>query len=777
MQSNETKFVAWLKDLSKESVPVVGGKGANLAEMFNAGFPIPPAFVVTAQCYKYFIEKTGIKDKIFSLLKDLDVEDTDKLQSVAKQIQQLIESTPVPEEIKEAIEGAYETICIPERTKDARHLVKPPECFVAVRSSATAEDRPEASFAGQQATFLNVRGSAGVVDAVRKCWASLFTARAIYYRTKNKFPHEKVLIAVVVQRMVQSEKSGVAFSINPATNNPNEIVIEAAFGLGEAVVSGRVTPDLYIVDKQTLKIKKIEIHEQKIKIVYDPEKKRNVEKALTPEEEKQQVLTDKEIVELARIVRKIEDHYGFAQDTEWAIEKGKIYIVQARPVTTFKPKEAEKPVEKATEGEIILKGETASAGVASGSVKVVLSMEDLDKVQKGDVLVTTMTTPDMVPAMQRAAAIITDEGGLTSHAAIVSREMGTPCIVGTENATKVLKDGEIITVDATHGVVYKGKIEVTKPQVQVAPVTAPAPKIITATQIKVICDLPEMAEKAAQTGADGVGLVRIEFAIVKGGVHPAQYIREGKKEEYINLLMDCLRGIAKAFKGKPVWVRTSDLRTDEYLNLKGAELEPKEANPMLGWHGIRRVMDEPEILEAEFEAIKRLHDEGYKNIGVMIPFVTRVREVRFAKNLLRKVGLEPCKDVEFGVMVETPASCFIIEDICKEGIDFISFGTNDLTQLTLGVDRNNEKLVRLFDELHPAVLKEIEMVVRTCQRYGVKTSICGQAGSRPEMAKFLVKLGIDSISVNIDAVQQIREVVARTEKQLLLELERKKIRS
>ncbi len=772
MQSNNIKFIAWLKDLSKESISVAGGKGANLAEMFNAEFPIPPAFIVTAQCYRYFIEKTGIKEKIFSLLKDLNVEDTDKLQAVAKQIQQLIESTPVPDEIKEAIKEAYETVCIPKRTKEAQHLIKPPECFVAVRSSATAEDLPKASFAGQQATFLNVSGSDALINAVRKCWASLFTARAIYYRTKNKFPHEKVLIAVVVQRMVQSDKSGVAFSINPATNNPNEIVIEAAFGLGEAVVSGRVTPDLYIVDKQTLKIKKIEIHEQKIKIVYDPEKKQNVEKTLTPEEEKQQVLTDKEIVELAKIIRKIEQHYGYAQDIEWAIEKGDIYIVQSRAVTTFKPKEAELPIEAAPEGEIIVKGETASSGMATGPVKIVLSMQDLDKVQKGDILVTTMTTPDMVPAMQRAAAIITDEGGLTSHAAIVSREMGTPCIVGTENATKVLKDGEIVTVDATHGVVYKGKVEIAPtPKV---PQPAAAPKIITATQIKVICDLPEMAEKAAQTGADGVGLVRIELAIVKGGIHPAQYIREGRKEDYIKLLMNCLRGIAKAFKDKPVWVRTSDLRTDEYRSLKGGELEPKETDPMIGWHGIRRALDEPEILEAELEAIKRLHDEGYKNIGVMIPFVTRLREVRFAKQMLRKLGLEPCRDIEFGVMIETPASCFIIEDICKEGINFISFGTNDLTQLTLGVDRNNERIAKLFDELHPAVLKEIEMVIRTCQRYGVKTSICGQAGSKPEMAKFLVKLGIDSISVNIDAVQQIREVVARTEKQLLLELERRK---
>ncbi|MBW2993606.1 phosphoenolpyruvate synthase [Candidatus Woesearchaeota archaeon] len=751
------QHIAWFKNLSKDSIETAGGKGANLGEMYNAGLPVPPGFVVTAQTYKFFIEKTKIKEDILNFLKNLDIEDTDRLQATAKNIQKLIISTQMPDEIKSAVIDAYETLSIKEG--NAQELIKPEEhVFVAARSSATAEDLPEASFAGQQATYLNVRGDDKITRAVQKCWASLFTARAIYYRVKNNFPHEKVFIAVVVQKMVNSDKAGVMFSVNPATNNPDEIVIEAAFGLGESVVSGAVNPDLYIIDKKTNNITKTEIKEQKIKIIRDPETGENITKKMSPKEEKEKVLNDKEIYELARLARKIEEYYKKPQDMEWAVEGDKIYIVQARAVTTFKSAKAEKETAVKEKG-VIVKGETASRGIASGTVKIVLKMEDLDKIKKGDILVTTMTTPDMVPAMQRAAAIVTDEGGLTCHAAIVSREMGTPCIVGAGDATKVLKEGDIITVNATHGNVYPGKTEI-KEQIS----KKPFKKISTKTKIKIMTDLPDYAEKSAATGADGVGLVRIEIMIAQGKVHPAEYMRQNRREDYIKLLMNGIGKIAEAFKNKPVWIRTSDLRTDEYRNLEGGDKEPEETDPMIGWHAIRRALDEPEILKAEFEAVKRLHEKGLKNIGVMIPFVIRTREIRKAKEILRDIGLEPQKDIEFGVMIETPASCWIIEDICKEGIDFISFGTNDLTQLTLGIDRNNERIQKLYDEMHEAVLGQIAKVIRTCKKYNVETSICGQAGSRPEMAKFLVKHGIDSISANADAVQDIREIVAKVEK-------------
>ncbi|MBW2978424.1 phosphoenolpyruvate synthase [Candidatus Woesearchaeota archaeon] len=775
------EIIRWFEKISKDDVETVGGKGANLGEMSKAGLPIPPGFVVTAQAYKKFIEEKGIQDKILSLVDSLDVEDTDKLQQTAKEVQELIKSIEMPEDIKEAVKESYGQIGLHERSK-AKELLESSEEFIAARSSATAEDLPEASFAGQQATFLNIKGADDVVEAVQKCWASLFTARAIYYRKRNNFPTDKVYIAVVVQKMVNSEKSGVMFSINPATNDDSEIVIEGAFGLGEYVVSGTVNPDLYIVDKETLNIKKIEVKKQGKKLIRDPKTGKNIVKKLSPKEEDLQICNQKEIRELARLAKKIEKHYGKPQDMEWAIEKDKVYIVQARAVTTFKKKEGKKEAPKEVKGikeveaKVLTKGETASPGVASGPVKLVHSVEELDTVQKGDVLVTTMTTPDMVPAMQKASAIVTDEGGLTCHAAIVSREMGTPCIVGTGNAMEVLNEGDIVTVHATHGVVYSGKLEDVEKKVEEAKAAVAPAEIITATQIKVIMDLPQFAEKAAQeTNADGVGLVRLEIIIAQGGIHPAEYIRTGKKEDYIKLMVDGIRGIAKAFHGKPVWIRCSDMRTDEYRNLKGGDKEPKETDPMIGWHAIRRLLDEPEILKAEFEAIKRLQDEGLKNVGVMLPFIIRTRELREAKKIMREVGLEPCQDVQFGVMIETPASCWIIEELCKEGICFISFGTNDLTQLTLGIDRNNENIAKLFDEMHAAVLGEIKMVVETCRKYGVETSICGQAGSRPEMAKFLVGIGIDSISANPDAVHDIREIVARTEKKLLLDAEREEL--
>jgi pyruvate,water dikinase len=393
-----------------------------------------------------------------------------------------------------------------------------------------------------------------------------------------------------------------------------------------------------------------------------------------------------------------------------------------------------------------------------------------------------MTNPDMVPAMEKAAAIVTDEGGITSHAAIVSRELGVPCIVGTEKATKVLKNGQVVTVDAYKGVVYEGcvkkeeKKEKIKGEINGEQLENLIKEIealgTTATEIKLIQDVPHLAEKMAKLEVDGVGLMRMEFAVAEGGIHPAEYLRSGKIKDYENLVYEKVRKTAKAFYPRPVWVRTLDMRTDEYTELKGGDKEPKEDNPMLGWHGIRRSLDQPELLEAELRAIKRLHDEGLTNVGVMFPFVIRAEEVRKAREIMEKVGLDPNK-VEWGVMVETPAAVWTIEDIIKEGIKFISFGTNDLTQLTLGIDRNNQRIAKLFSELHPAVIKEIEHVIKECKKHGVKTSICGQAGSNPEMAQKLVELGIDSISVNPDAVLKVKKAVARAEKKLLLEGVRK----
>ncbi|MBS3169326.1 phosphoenolpyruvate synthase [Candidatus Woesearchaeota archaeon] len=769
-----SKYVVWFKDLEKDSLPVAGGKGTNLGIMYKLGFPVPNGFCVTAQTYQEYLDRTSIKERIRELLTGLDKEDTSRLQQTAAQIQELIVSTAIPEDLAEEIRDNYELLGADQHK--ASEIVQAKDVFVAVRSSATAEDLPEASFAGQQATYLNVRGKENVVGAVLACWASLYTARAIYYRQKNNFDHMKVLISAVVQKMVDAEKSGIMFTINPATNNPNELVIEAIYGLGELIVGGEINPDMYLVDKQKREIKKIEVRKKQFGL-FRNEDGENERQDIPLEEQSRQVLNDAEIKELARLGRKLEDHYGKPQDVEWAVERGQLFLVQTRAVTTFKPTVCASETEVCEEeGKILLRGETASGGAAWGVVKIVEDISALGKVQKGDILVTKMTTPDMVPAMQRAGAIITDEGGLTCHAAIVAREMGTPCLVGTEHATEMLKDGQTVTVHASRGIVYAGKVEVVREKMStiLTPSHPDHDALVTATEIKVILDLPDLAEHAAATGADGIGLVRLEIMIANGGIHPAEYVRSGKEQDYNRLLKDGIRKIAQAFAGKPVWVRCSDLRSDEYRRLRGGDKEPRETDPMIGWHGIRRLLDEPAILRAEFQAVRDLHYEGLKNIGVMLPFVIRVDELRQAKEMMREIGLEPVKAIEFGVMIETPASCWIIEELCREGLSFVSFGTNDLTQLTLGIDRNNQKIASLFDEMHPAVLGEIAKVIKVCKKYCVKTSVCGQAGSRPEMAEFLVHQGVDSISANVDAVDEIRRVVARVEKRLMLDAERKK---
>ncbi len=748
--------VVWLSEVGKDDVPLVGGKGANLGELYRNEIPVPNGFIVDGKTFIDFIERTGIKEKIISILEGLDVEDTDELMKASQKVRELIESTPIPEDIVEEIKKAYRQLCEEEGE----------EVYVAVRSSATAEDLPDASFAGQQETYLNIKGEDNVVKYVRKCWSSLYTPRAIYYRVRQGFRHEDVSIAVVVQKMVNSEKSGVMFSSHPVTGD-KVVIIEAVWGLGEAIVSGMVSPDHYEFDRKSRKITKVQISKKDKAIIRVGDETKVIE--LPSEKANARVLSDDEIIKLAELAEIIEDHYGKPQDIEWAVEKGKIYIVQSRPITTIKGKK-EEVVETEEEGEVLVKGLGASPGIGVGKVKIILSEKEIGRVEEGDVLVTTMTTPDMVPAMRRASAIVTDEGGMTCHAAIVSRELGVPAVVGTGNATKVLKDGMIVTVDGDKGVVYKGAVK-KKEKKEVKAVVSAAP-IITATEVKVNISIPDAAEKAAATGADGVGLFRIEHMVLGLKKHPMKYIRDGDIDEYVEELYKGMLKVVKAFYPKTVWIRTIDAPTDEFRTMEGGENEPIEANPMLGFRGIRRDLKEIEHFRAEMKAIKKLVDEGYTNIGIMLPLITRPEEVRIAKKIAMEEGL-PLDKIEFGIMVETPAAALIIEDIIKEGIDFISFGTNDLTQYTIAVDRNNEHVAYLYDETHPAVMKLIERVIKICKENGVKTSICGQAGSYPHIVKKLVELGIDSISANIDAVQRIREVVARTEKKIILEKLRK----
>ncbi len=744
-------FVKWFSELNKGSGSVAGGKGANLAEIYNLGIPVPPGFVVTAQAYDYFIKKAGLVDKIKFLLQKINYEDTAKLEEITKEIRELIIGAKMPKEMEVEILEAYEMLGADSKEKEADELLKGPysEIFVAVRSSATTEDLAEASFAGQQETFLNVKGKESLLYSIKKCFASLFTPRAAYYRNKKGFRHETASLAVVIQKMVNSDKSGVIFSKDPSAKN-NNTIIEAVFGLGEGIVSGQITPDRYVVYNS--KIIEEEIADKRIAMVKNAEGRQETVK-LKEQISTQQVLKDHEVIRLANLSLKLEEHYQKPQDIEFAIGDDEIYIVQTRPITTLEKRFQASEI-KELKGEVILKGLAASPGIGVGKVKIVHRLEDLKKVIQGDVLVTEMTNPDMVVTMQRCSAIVTNEGGLTAHAAIVSREMGIPAVVGTREATKRLQEGEIVTVDGFTGNIYRGKVAESA-QKEIRPVA-----VSTKTELKVILDLPTFADRAAKTGLNGVGLARLEGIIAESGKHPNHFLKKGKIKDYEEIIFRGIKKISEYFDD--IWVRTSDIRTDEFKNLEGSP-EKTEANPMLGMHGIRFSLKHSDILKAELNAMRRVAEanKGIK-IGVMAPQIISVEEVRKLKEIIAGIGF---KNAKIGVMIETPASVQIIREICEEGIDFASFGTNDLTQYTLAIDRGNEQVQELYDEMHPSVLSQLAHVIKVCREKGVESSICGQAGSNKAMVKFLVSQGITSISVNADVAADIAQYVSQLEKE------------
>ena len=785
-----TALILWFEELRKDDVPLVGGKCANLGEMINAGIPVPPGFAVSAYAYKRFLELTGIAEKVYTIIRETvkDVNDPQQYQEASKKIRQLIESTPIPEEIEKAIREAY-------RKLNAKLGMA--EAFVAVRSSATAEDLPGSSFAGQQETFLNVRGEDDLIHYVRRCWSSLFTPRAIFYRTQRGFPHEKVLISVAVQKMVNSKAAGVMFTLHPVTGDRSKIVIEASWGLGEAVVSGSVTPDRFVVDKDTLEVLSKEIADKTVEYVRDPETGKTIHAEVPPERRKIPCLTDEEIKRLAELAKRIEQHYGTPQDIEFAIDKDlpfpeNVFIVQSRPETVWSVKAEEKPVEKApapTEEFVpVIKGLPASPGIYAGRVKVVLNHEEAAKLmEEGDILVTKMTNPDWVPYMRMAGAIVTDDGGMTCHAAIVSRELGIPCIVGTREATKVLKTGTYYTVDATSGVVYEGIVEsLVKPKreaVAAAPgAVAALPQWavyppVTATKIYVNLSIPDVAEKVFnESHPDGVGLLRAEHLMLSVGKHPRLLIEEGGAEKMVNAFAEGIRKVAQVFFPRPVVYRFLDFKPDEFLSLPGGEKYEEEAghvgpNPLIGYRGAFRYIKEPDIFRLECRAIRKVREEyGLKNVWVMVPFVRRVEEFKHCLKIMEEEGLRKGPDFKVWIMVEVPSTVLLIDKFIEAGIDGVSFGTNDLTMLILGIDRDDASVQEIYDERNLAVLRALSHVIRICREHGVTTSICGQAPSNyPEIVEFLVKEGVTSLSVNPDKVMETRMLVASIERKVLLE--------
>ncbi|MBR4503824.1 MAG: phosphoenolpyruvate synthase [Candidatus Methanomethylophilaceae archaeon] len=756
------KKIVDVNELHVEDVPFVGGKGANLGELTNAGFPVPEAFVLTTVAYDYFIDSSRIFDAINKELAGIDRNSDDSLENASKKIRGLFEKYEIPEDLRRDVSAKYKLLFPGGKVG-----------FVAVRSSATAEDLPDASFAGQQETYLNVKDEDDLFDKIRKCWSSLFTARAIAYREKQGYSHSEVKLAVVVQRMVNSEFSGIMFTKNP-NNGANEIIIEAGYGLGEALVGGEVTPDTYIIDKQKMKISKKIVSTQTWKYVRGPKGgvvKEDIPSAMT----KSQKIPDDRILEIAMIGHHIEIHYEKPMDMEWCIEGGKAYIVQARPITVTGDAATNESVGTPTSSEdIITSGLGASPGLAMGKVVIYETGMSLDVIKNGDILVTKMTMPDMVPAMSRAAGIVTDEGGMTCHAAIISRELGTPCVVGTGNATEILKDGMEITVDGTTGTVYKGIIK-RKEEAAAAPAAIGEFVPITGTKVMVNMSMPSKAEEIAQLPCDGVGLMRIEFLFTNYiGEHPCAVIKEGRTQELIDKLVEGISTVTKAFYPRPITLRTSDFKTNEYRDMKGgAEYEPTEDNPMIGWRGCSRYVSDNyrEAFMCELKAIKKVRDElGFKNLNMMLPFVRTIDEVKDITAMMESVGLRRSKDFKLYFMAEVPVNIFMADEFCKY-CDAFSIGSNDLTQLTMGCDRDSDILGRMgyFDERNEGVKRAISHLIKVAHENGKFVSICGQGPSvYPEFAEFLVEQGIDCISLNPDTFVKTKRIIASAEQKIIL---------
>lgn len=777
--NRENAFVLWFDQLKREDVALVGGKSSSLGEMTSStNVPVPYGFATTAHGYRHFMEQTGLEAKIRAELARLDdVENSALLREICANIRQLICDAVMPSDLADSIRTAY---------AELGKKVGESNPFVAVRSSATAEDLPDASFAGQQDTYLNVRGADVIIQKVKECYASTFTDRATYYRVKQGFDHMTVALSAAIQMMVFSKAAGVMFTVDLVTGNDDNILIEGSWGLGEYVVQGTVTPDNFTVNKKDMKIINRMINDKNISLVRNPEGD-CVEKVVPPEKAKAQVLSDEQVLELASYAKAIEKHYGCYMDMEWGIDErdGKIWILQARPETVWsrKNKTEKQAVEEnatVTTREIIVKGLPASPGKAAGKAHVILDPADIDDFKEGEILVTTMTAPDWVPAMKKAKAIVTDAGGMTCHASIVSRELGIPCIVGTksrsEEGTLRIQNGQMITVDATNGIVYDGMLEEVAKKTEEPVVAQPVVEYIPVTGTKVYMNLgdPDLAEKYGVLPCDGIGLMREEFIWTTFiHEHPMHLIETGRSDFAVDTLAEGMRKVCQALAPRQVVVRLSDFKSSEYRDLKGGDkYEPHESSALLGWRGASRYYD-PKYAPAfllELQAIRKVREEyGFKNLQVMIPFCRTVKEAEEVTNLMAANGLARSADFKIWLMAEIPAN-IILADQFNKYVDGYSIGSNDLTMLILGCDRDNETVQHIYDERNLAVRRAIRHLIEVAHKDGKTVSICGQAPSvYPEFCEFLVKSGIDSISVNPDAVKSTKRMVAQLEQRLMLD--------
>jgi len=789
-------YVRWFEELNVRDTPIVGGKNSSLGEMIShlkkQNVRVPDGFATTAESYRMFIRENGLHEKIHSEIEKYR-RNKQSLKETGKAVRRLILRGEFPEPIADAIRKAYAKLC---------KLYKKEEVDVAVRSSATAEDLPEASFAGQQETFLNISGEEDLLDACLKCYASLFTDRAIFYREEKHFDHMQVALSIGVQKMVRSDLagSGVMFSIDTDTGFPNIVVINAAWGLGETVVQGAVDPDEYIVFKPLLDEKKVKpileknLGQKAHKMVYARGGSHTTKTVpCSTKEQNAFVLNDNEILELGRWAAIIEKHYGKPMDMEWAKdgETEELFIVQARPETVYSQKKATqfKTYKLQDTGKVLIKGLAIGQAIVSGPVQVLKSVKEIDRFKSGSILVTGMTDPDWVPIMKKAAGIITDHGGRTSHAAIVSRELGLPAVVGTGHATEVLEDDQEVTLscaEGSEGHIYEGKLKYQETEIDLANL----PK--TKTRVMLNVGTPAGAFRWWQLPCRGIGLARIEFIvnnIIK--IHPMALVDfdrvkdaserrlikemtrhyEDKKEYFIDLMACGIAKIAASQYPEPTIVRMSDFKTNEYANLIGGKsFEPEEANPMLGFRGASRYYNDRyrPAFDLECQAIRRAREKiGLTNILVMIPFCRTLEEADEVIKVMRENGLKQGKDgLEIYVMCEIPSNVLLAEGF-SDRFDGFSIGSNDLTQLVLGVDRDSAELASLFDEGNEAVKTMIREVIKKAHAHTPKrkVGICGQAPSdKPGFAEFLVQAGIDSISLNPDSVIEVIKHIAEIER-------------
>lgn len=756
------KYTLWLNQIDKEDRDLVGGKSANLGEIKRHGAPVPDGFALTSEAYWDFIKSNKLEEPIKEIIKQIDFKNPDLLNELSYHLKNLIESAKIPEQITTQIKKSHDRL-------------KMNRVYIAVRSSATVEDMTKASFAGQLESYLNLKDFDEILESIKKCWASLYEPRSLFYLKEQGIDHSKVGVAVMIQVMIESDISGVMFTIDPVTNNKARIIIEAVLGLGNLIVKGEVTPDHYELTKGNFTIISREIGTQNKQLILTKSKNREV--PVSAAYKSTQKISDEKIIELAKLGKRLEDIYLFPQDIEWAIEDDKLFILQSRPITSVFTEKTVKTKKPTIDLPVLVEGTPASPGIAQGLARNINSPKDIDKMKKGDIIILPLSNQNYIPALKKASAVVTDKGGETSHAAIVSREVGIPCVVGTGIATKRIRSGSVVTVNGSLGVVYEGSLPYTKFHVLESDYGEEEKKKVsnddlkTATKILVNLVDSSIAAHVSQKNIDGVGLLRAEFIISELGTHPKKLIKDGKENLFINKLVDNLKVTCASFEPRPVVYRSLDFTSNEYLHFKGSEqYEQKETHPLLGYRGAIRNIKDPAIFNLELEAIRIVRGKfNMKNLSLMVPFVRSVGELAALKRAVAAAGIHRSSTFNLIMSVEIPSNVVLIEKYLDVGIDGVAIDLADLTAFMLSIDRSNEKMFGFYRESDNAVLWSLEHVLKACSKRNIYSSVIGQASVLDKkIIETLIHSGVKSISVSPDMIGQTKLLIHNVEKELVI---------